>query len=62
MGVSHENCVGDFYGRVVVFGVLLTTTHNETIRIFPQITQTTLTTESFVIFIVSKKNEKKNLL
>ncbi len=32
MGVSHENCVGDFYGRVVVFGVLLTTTHNETQR------------------------------
>ncbi len=32
MGVSHENCVGDFYGRVVVFRVLLTTTHNETQR------------------------------
>ncbi len=32
MGVSHENCVGDFCGQVVVFGVLLTTTHNETQR------------------------------
>ncbi len=32
MGVSHENCVGDFYSRVVVFRVLLTTTHNKTQR------------------------------
>ncbi len=30
MGVSHENCVGDFCGRVIVFRVLLTMTHNET--------------------------------